>query len=77
MNDDARDDATNQPISLNNEATPDVTVLMVPLPPPLPQLALAWGGYLLQLEKDDEDFKEVGDFNREREDYMHLYEEES
>ena len=36
MNNDNRDDATNQPVSLNNEAKPKAAVILASLLPPLP-----------------------------------------
>ena len=63
MNDDVLDKATNQPVSLNNEATPDAAIFLVliPLPlsvPPLAQAPSHEGGYLLQPNNDDEYSKE-------------------
>ena len=49
MNDESRDDATDRPVSLNNESTLDATVFMALLPPPLlapplvPEPSPPWG----------------------------------
>ena len=55
MNDDALDNATNQPVSLNNEATPDAAIFLVliPLPlsvPPLAQAPSNEGGVFIATE---------------------------
>ena len=44
MNNDGHEDATDQPVSLNNESNPDAVVLPVPLLPPLTRSAAAGAG---------------------------------
>ena len=45
MNDDNRDDTTNRPVSLNNEATPDATVFVGAAPAPTSGAASGWDIY--------------------------------
>ena len=61
MNDNARNDAINRILYLNNKSTIDTTVFPALLPPPLPALLLApdppRGGSLLKSDNDNEDFE--------------------
>ena len=81
MNNDAGDEATDRPVSLNKEATPDAAVLKdaatTPTVGSVDGSAALGKGYLLKSDNDDEDLKEEEDFNRERDDYGYIYEGES
>ena len=57
MNDDALNGATNRPVSLNNEATPDAAIF-----------TSSGTRALFQSYDDDEDFEEEEDFKRDRDD---------
>ena len=81
MNDDARDDATEQPIPLKNESTPDDAVFSGTASAPATGIANGAGsvsggegGYLLQPDNDDEDFKDDEYFSTEIENYAYLKE---
>ena len=67
MNNGARDDATDRPISLKNEATPDAAVFAGANPAPTAGAivgtgdTLGRGGSLFQSDDNDEDFEEYSD----------------
>ena len=56
MNDDARDDPTNRPVSLNNVATPDAAIFTSSTAGANSGATL--GGSLLKLNDGNEDFEE-------------------
>ena len=75
MNNDDRNDATNQPVSLNNEDTPDAAIFVRATP--APSANTASGGSLLQSDNGNVYFEEYDYFNREKDNYTYLYEVES
>ena len=76
MNDDACNDATNLPVSLNNESTPGYAIFSDAAPAPTSGAGFFFGGggSLLQSGVHDEYLEEEEDFNIERDDYAYLYE---
>ena len=69
------DDATDRPVSFNNEDTPDAAIFVRATP--APSANTASGGSLLQSDNGNVYFEEYDYFNREKDNYTYLYEVES